>query len=148
MALMLEDMIVLFVQGGLKPGGRHIPGVVLSASLFMTSSAAIPAGIGPYISLTKTGGSGREGTHNAAAEGKAGYVRPNMQILVRHKEALEADKKAKQIYDFITSIGQKSQYINGTWYRSITPLQEPYDFGQDQPGRAQVVFNVAIVKRP
>jgi hypothetical protein len=33
-----------------------------------------------------------------------------------------------------------------TWYREITPIQEPFDLGLDDSGRHQQVFNVDIVK--
>lgn len=34
-----------------------------------------------------------------------------------------------------------------TYYREITPLQEPFDLGLDESGRQRIVFNVMAVKR-
>lgn len=35
-----------------------------------------------------------------------------------------------------------------TWYQDIEPVQQPFDVGLDSDGRAQVVFNIDVVKRP
>jgi hypothetical protein len=35
-----------------------------------------------------------------------------------------------------------------TWYREITPLQEPFDIGLDEAGRPMICFNIICVKRP
>jgi hypothetical protein len=34
-----------------------------------------------------------------------------------------------------------------TWYRKIEMVQEPFDNGIDASGRAQVAFNIAVIKR-
>jgi len=35
-----------------------------------------------------------------------------------------------------------------TWYREINPIQEPFDMRLDDSGRAQVAFNIAVIKNP
>jgi hypothetical protein len=54
----------------------------------------------------------------------------------------------KKAYAALVAFGQKSQAIQGVWYRSVIPLQEPFDTGVDGNGRFTMTVNFAFVKRP
>ena len=139
--MFLDDLIKLLEDQGVGVGGTNI---------FGSSLARIPAGDGPYLSVTETGGGGPEGTHNAAAQGRLpAYQRPNAQLYFRAKTYIAARTMADAAYAAIVRVGQKSQFVNGVWWRSAVPLQEPFDMGVESgTGRALVAFNIAVVKRP
>ena len=139
MSLFLDDLLLLLQTERVG---------TINTNMFGSSKASIPAGAGPFLSVTETGGSAAEGTHNAAKVGEDGYQRPNAQILVRASTYVNAKVMARRAYNAVVKVGSKSQMVNGTWWRSATPLQQPFDFGQDASGRPQVVFNIAVVKRP
>lgn len=141
----LEDLVVLLVGASIGIAETPAPG-----NVFWSSKAAIPSGDGPYLSMIETGGSGPEGTHNAAAIGSLpAYVRPNVQIIVRGKVYAAVRAMIDAAYGVIAKTGERSQLINSVWYRSMIPLQEPFDFGTETgTGRIVYVFNVAITKRP
>jgi hypothetical protein len=134
----LDDLLVLLQTAGVGTPGTNI---------FASSKSVIPVGPGPYLSVTETGGSGPEGTHNAV--GLPAYQRPNAQLLVRASTYAAARTMAYNAYAACVAIGQRSQLVNGVWYRSIIILQEPFDMGVESgTGRAVVAFNIAVVKRP
>lgn len=137
--MFLDDLIILLQTNGVA---------TLNVNMFVTSKSVIPDGSGPYLSLTETGGSGSEGTHNARFVGKAGYTRPTAQLVVRAASYPAARQMAQNAYDVILRVGSKSQLVNNVWWRSVGPLQEPFDMGLDNKSRAQVVFNIAAIKRP
>lgn len=134
---LLDDIVTILVNAGVGTDNVNI---------FKTSSALIPNGAGPYITLTATGGSGPEGTHNAV--GLPAYQRPNFQVLVRGTSTGAVDAMIRNAYAALVAFGQKSQAVNGIWYRSISPLQEPFDTGKDAAGRYTMTVNFAVVKRP
>ena len=138
MSEFLDDLITVLEVAGV--GTRNV-------SLFKSSTARIPnaKNEGPFITLVETGGSGPEGTHNA---GMLAYIRPNAQIVTRGKLWSATIGMSKAAWLVLTQTGMRSQYINGVWYRSIVPLQQPFDLGvEDGTGRIMFVFNIAAVKR-
>lgn len=119
---------------------------VLGTTLFLSSAAKLPAGNGPYITLTETGGPtpGRGGrVHNEAGT----HVQsPTAQIAVRAKSYVEARTKAKAAYQALD--GTWNTTIAGVFYQQITARQEPTDVGLDESGRVVVVFNIDALKQP
>jgi len=136
---LLDDIVTILVAAGVG---------VDNTNIFKTSKAQIPAGAGPYLTVTATGGSGPEGTHNAALTGVPAYQRPNFQILVRGQSTGSVDTMIRNAYNALVKFGQKSQLVNSVWYRSIFPLQEPFDTGIDGQGRYTMTVNFGVVKRP
>ena len=117
---------------------------VLGTSLFRGATAVLPPGPGPYLTLTMTGGSGPEGTHNAT--GMPAYLRPSCQVIARATSYPVAEAMALAAYAALWSV--RNQLVNGVFWREILPLQEPFDLGIDDALREQLVFNVSITKRP
>ena len=115
----------------------------LNVSLFLSTSANIPAGDGPFTLIITTTGTTGEKTHNRNG---VAYERPGAIIVVRHKSALEADRHANRIQQLLETV--KNQEINDTHYVNILPLGLPYDAGKDEVGRAMVRFHLIGWKRP
>ena len=130
--MFLDDIVKILTDAGIP-----------TASIFVSSKAVIPVGAGPYISVTETGGSGPEGTHNSTV--LPAYVRPNAQILVRATSYPTARTTADTAWNALFAV--KNQLVNGVFWRQVIMLQEPFDFGVDANGRATVVFNIAVTKR-
>jgi hypothetical protein len=136
--MFLDDLISILTAAG----------VTTAANIFVSSKAIIPTGAGPYISISETGGSGPEQTHNAAKYGKGypAYVRPNAQIFIRATTYPTARNMADTAY--VAFYAVRNKLINGVFWRQIIPMQEPFDAGLDDLNRACVIFNIACVKRP
>jgi len=123
---------------------------VLGTNLFLSSKAVIPPGVGPYITLTETGGMGVGGFRGEGGrtQNKTGSatVRPGAQVAVRASTYPIARTKAKAAHIVLDGVWNTT--INGVRYLSITSRQEPTDAGVDEAGRAVVVFNVDCEKEP
>ncbi len=132
--MFLDDLASRLVAAGVG---------TLGVNLFLSSTAVIPTGNGPYITLTETGGTSPVRTQNAAA---AATQRPTAQIAVRGASYGAVRQKAKDAYYALD--GTWNTVLNGVTYLSITARQEPTDIGLDEAGRATVVFNVDAVKQP
>lgn len=114
------------------------------SDIFLGSKAAIPAGDGPYISLTETGGSGSVRTHNGVA-----VARPTVQILCRAKLYSAARTKLKAAWDALG--GDKGLHnitLSSTFYLNIVPRQQITDVGLDGAARLMLAFNIDIDKQP
>jgi hypothetical protein len=131
----IDDLVTILQTARVGTLGRDI---------FASSKANIPTGAGPYISITESGGSGPENTHNSTD--KPAYVRPNAQILTRATDYVIARNKAQAAYNALYPV--RNRFVNNVWYRDLTILQEPFDLGLDDVGRAQVAFNISVTKRP
>lgn len=129
-----EDLRTLIEAAGLGTFGT---------SLFFGSKATIPTGDGPFVSLIETGGATPEGTHNSTA--KPAYVRPSVQVVARAKKRDDARNRAQALYLLLYPV--RDQFVNGTWWRSVTVVQEPFDLGVDDAGRIRFAFNINVVKR-
>lgn len=123
---------------------------VIGTNIFLSSSAKIPAGDGPYLTLIETGGSAPGGykerlgrVHNKAA---AETQSPTAQIAVRAKSYVVARTMAKAAYFALD--GTWNQTLSGVFYLSITARQEPTDIGLDDAGRVMIVFNIDAEKEP
>jgi hypothetical protein len=114
---------------------------VLSANIFMGSSAVIPDGDGPFLTVTETGGSAPTRIHNVPG---AHTQRPTAQIAVRAKRYNVARAMAKAAY--LALDGTFNTTLSGTFYQKITARQEPTDLGMDAQKRSLVVFNIDVEK--
>lgn len=129
-----EDLVSLITAAGLG---------TLGTSLFVGSKATFPVGDGPYTSVIETGGTAPEGTHNMVD--RPAYVRPSAQIVVRAKKRDDARNRIQSLYLMLYPV--RDRFVNGTWWRSVTIVQEPFDLGVDDAGRIRFAFNINVVKR-
>lgn len=114
------------------------------ANIFTGSSANIPAGDGPFLTITETGGSGPTRIQNQDA---AVTRRPTVQILVRGKVYGQARLMAEQA--FVALDGIFNTELSGTFYLSCIARQEPTDLGtNDGAGRVMISFNLEIERYP
>ena len=116
---------------------------VINVSIFRGSTALIPTGDGPYISITETGGTAPTRVHNMKI---ASTQRPTAQIVTRAKTYQVARSQARLAY--LALDGVFNMVINGILYHQITARQEPTDIGKDESGRAMVAFNIDAQKQP
>lgn len=130
----LDDLAAKLVADGVG---------VIDISLFMSSKAVIPAGDGPYITVSETGGIAPTRIQNKAA---AATQRPTAQVLVRASTYPIARAKALAAYQSLD--GTFNATIGTTFYLRLVARQEPTDMGLDAQSRAQVVFNVEAEKQP
>ncbi len=119
------------------------PRLVYGQNLFVGPKARIPDKGGPFVSLISSGGSGAEGTHNSPDF--PAYETPKGQVLVRAIDYADADFLCQQIYFFFYGISNRK--INGTWWKQITTLGEPFDLPPDEKERPRRAFNLQCVKR-
>jgi hypothetical protein len=130
----LPDIIFLVEQAGLGTYGT---------SLFKGARSIIPAGDGPFTTITLTGGAGEEGTHNMSRTDVA-YERPSGQVTIRATDTVVAEVQAFALYNLLNFF---DTFVNGTWWRKCGPKQEPFDLGPDEKNRARFAFNIESVKR-
>lgn len=138
-----DDIVTLLVNAGL--------GLVAGTNIGVSSAWTVPIGMGPYVTVTETGGFAPTRVHNRQT---ADTQRPSAQILVRAgriasvQEAYPA-ARAMSKSAYLALDGLANLTVNGTFYQKIVALQEPNDMGLDSTGeRAQVVFNVNVEKDP
>lgn len=133
----LDNIGTILVAAGVGTIGTN-------GNIFKTTKARIPTGAGPYLTLIETGGSGPEGTHND--DDRPAFVKPNLQMVARGQSYVAAKAMVQAAYSALYTFGRKSQFVQGVWFRSMAPLQEPFDTGVDGQGRATVTVNFAVVK--
>jgi hypothetical protein len=133
----LEDLSTVLVDAavGVVGTGYADP----TRTIFRTTKAVIPDGPGPYISLISTGGTGDERTHNSVAV--PSYEFPGAQVVLRGINPVEVQAKAKDAHRAIGAV--RNRTINGTHYRDVKCLQQPFDDGVDDTSKRIVYkFNV------
>lgn len=116
----------------------------VGSNIFLGSKAVIPAGDGPYISLTETGGMFSIRTHNGTP-----VAQPTAQILCRAENYMTCRTKLKAAFDALG--GDKGLHnitLSGTFYQSLIPRQQLTDIGLDGKGRVMIVFNIEAMKQP
>jgi hypothetical protein len=142
----LEDIVTLLEDAGVGTFG---------ASLFASTKAKVPLLTGGQATCTivETGGTSPESTHTTRTSQTTtevvttpAYLRPSAQLTFKADEYAEARAMAGEAYDALA--GVRNTFVNSGWYRSIVPLQEPFDGGLDARGQAQVKFNILGDKRP
>lgn len=117
----------------LQDEGEGVRGV----SIFLGSTAAVPAGAGPYISLIETPGEPPVGTHN---KGFIARRKPHVQVVVRAKDIAVARTKAETVFQTLSFV---SVEVGGVRFLKVRPLQDPNDFGVDGEQRPQLKWNLA-----
>lgn len=119
-------------------------GVIASVDDVLTGGMAqIPDGDGPYISVVETAGAGAE--YRQEVEGTSMEM-PGAQVTVRSTDYVEARTLARALWAALPVFNAS---IGGTWYRSLRPLQSPYELGLDATQRrTRFVFNVIGDKKP
>lgn len=134
--MFIDEVISILVAAG----AGTFPGTIIGSSI-----GKVPTGAGPYISVVETSGSGPEGTHNSTT--LPAYERPNVQIVTRGSDYKVTAARAQLAYNAFFPI--RNQFVQGTWWRQVIMLQsKPGDIGPDDVGRAQLSFNISVVKRP
>lgn len=116
---------------------------ILGTSLFLSSASVIPAGTGPYTTISETGGIAPTRTQNRSG---AATQRPTGQVLVRASTYPIARAKAWQYYQSLDGLFNVT--LGGTFYLKVVARQEPTDMVMDGQGRPQVVFNIEAEKQP
>ncbi len=119
---------------------------VLGTTLFKSSAAKLPAGAGPYITVTETGGIAPGPRNRVHNEAQMHVQSPGAQIAVRAMSYVEARAKAVQALNALD--GTWNTTLSGVFYQQITARQQPTDIGLDEAGRVVVVFNIDAVKAP
>ena len=114
--------------------------VTLGTNLYFGTGAEIPNGPGPYLSGILTAGP----PPIRFQQGE--FVRPGMQITARAKGYATARELAYNTHRALA--GVRNRTVNGTWYREVYAVQEPFDNGLDDAERVQFVFNIVAVKNP
>ena len=143
----LDDIATLLVNAGVGTIASGNPPPAFS--IFVSSAAPIPVGMGPYLTLNITGGVAPTRVQNSRPPNT---VRPTVQVLVRAgriagtQEAWPA-AYAMALAAYVALDGIFNTSINGVFYLSITARQEVTDMGLDATGlRVQLVFNLDIEK--
>lgn len=114
----------------------------VNVNIFASSKAQIPAGPGPYLTLTDTGGSAPTRRQNQSA---SATQRPTAQILGRGQSYTSTIAMVRAAY--VALDGIFNQLLSGTFYVSVMARQEPTDLGQlDGAGRVQIAFNIDVEK--
>lgn len=130
--MLLDDMVTLLVNAGVG---------VANSTIFYGSQVQIPTGAGPFVTLTEYGGMAPERTQNKISP--PAYRRPSFQVTVRAQTLVAARAKALAAHN---ALNVRNTTVGGTWYKEISPIQEPFDLGQqDDNGRVRYVFNVNVV---
>ena len=128
-----------------------IPGGPWGGNMFGGSSKMLPDGSGPFLNIVETGGTSPDNTQKEVIV--PAYQRPGAQIVVTAESSPVAYDMARRAYYSLVKIrnmwiGSGDVSATGTWYRSIRPLQEPFDLGLGPKGRPRWAFNVLGDKRP
>lgn len=111
--------------------------------IFVGSSADIPDGPGPYLSIRDTGGNRPMRTHNNNSPSSR---RVSAQLVTRAETLADAYAMAIAARDVLD--GVYNETLSGTRYVFIEAIQEPTDMGLDAQKRPMVVFNIEGEKEP
>ena len=115
---------------------------VIGVNIFLSSQAQIPVGLGPYISLIETGGTGAARMHNSSTE------RPTLQVLTRGKNPSTTRAMSRAAYNaFGGPDGLHNVTLDNVFYPSLVARQEPSEIGADSNGRGMFSFNLDAEKQ-
>jgi hypothetical protein len=129
----LDDIVTLLQNAGIG---------TFNTNIFYSTKVSIPGGDGPYLQISETSGAPPEWTQDRP---KPAYLRPSAQITVY---ATDYDSARAMSMAAWNALIVTNTQINGTWYREIRPLQNPFDDGSDEKERSRVRFNVIAYRRP
>ncbi len=90
---LIEELVSILVAAGVGTSAGNI---------FAASSADIPTGSGPYLTIEPTGGLFAERTHNETSS--PAYQRPTAQIVVRAKTYSAARTMANAAYTALVNV--------------------------------------------
>jgi hypothetical protein len=125
--MLLNDLVTLCVAASVG---------VANSTIFYGSQVKLPTS-GALLSIIEYGGTAPE-----RAQTKA-YRRPSAQFTARASTLAAARTLANAAYN---AVNIRNTSVGGTFYREISPNQEPFDLGQqDANGRVQYVFNVNVI---
>lgn len=126
----LDDLLTVLEADNVGTLGVDISLSTLSAPIYLASGAT--------LHLAETGGAAPDYTQNAIIPS---YVRPTAQLMVRSASADDGRRMAEKAFYSVIQI--RNQTVNGSWYRSVRPLQsQPADLGVDDRGQIRFSFNV------
>lgn len=94
----IEELVKLLTDAGVGTFGTNI---------FASTSAEIPVGAGPYLSIVETGGTSPERTQNSVAV--PAYQRPTAQLVVRASTYSAARTMARAAYNAL--VGVRNQTV-------------------------------------
>lgn len=114
---------------------------VIGTNIFYGSTAIIPTGPGPYLTLNETGGIAPVRVQNKVTPT---ILRPTVQIIVRATTYQAARTMVQNAYNALDGVFNST--LSSIYYLSMMARQEPTDMGLDQSGRVQLVFNVIVEK--
>lgn len=134
--MFLEEIVAYLISQSVGPSTR-----IIAAS---TGQVPIGENRDPILTVTETGGSAPERTHNAVLT--PAYQRPSGQVICRAEDYPAARAMLKLAYLALVKV--RNQNLSSVWYREISPLQEPFDLSPDEKGRARCAFNFVATKRP
>lgn len=134
----LPDVIALVEETGLGAYGSN-----LFKGALAKLPDAIPTGKKALITVVRTGGRGDAGTHNLSRTTVA-YERPSAQITARSEKPSDAEEVAVALS---LAFGFVDRFVNGTWWISCRPQQEPFELPLDDKGRVRYAFNIDSEKR-
>lgn len=129
-----DDVVSILVAAGLG---------VYGDTIFIGPRPALPDIDAAIITVNVLPGVGPEGTHNSTDV--PAYVRPSIQIVTRATKSSDAEAMALAAYLALFPV--RNRIVNGTWWRSLTMKQEPFDLGEDVNSRPRIAFNFDCVKR-
>lgn len=141
MSYIEDDVLAYFVS--LNIGEENV-------TLFCGENAKLPANVGApggpvaIMTIISSGGLSPERTQNAVAT--PAYKRPGLQLMARAMRDEDARALCHAGYDAL--VGFQNMTMNGTYYRDITPQQEPFPAGKDAAGRVCRAVNFLVTKRP
>lgn len=93
------------------------------------------------IGMIETSGPAPEFVHESNV---AFYEHATFQLMVRDTKYKDARSRMNTLWKLLS--GVQNSVLSGTRYLSITPLQTPFDFGDDENHRARVVANFDAFK--
>lgn len=127
----LDDILTVLESGSVGSGGIDI---------WLTLQAAVPRlpNGSATLHIVETSGSGPERIQNNVI--RPAFLKPSAQLVARADDSAAAEAMARAAYNALFPV--RNQMVNSGWYRSIKPIQEPYDLNVDLNAQAQWGFNV------
>lgn len=137
----LDDLVILMEDADAGEFG---------VDLFTSTKTTIPFLASGTLAIIETANASPERTQNAVI--RPAYINVAAQFVGRGPTYAIAKARAQAAYDAL--VGIRNVYVTDdmftayTFYREITPMQEPFDGGVDPArGQARCVFNVKGIRR-
>lgn len=140
--MVVEEIASYLTEQGLGSMAVTV-GSVMTGNIYLGSWAVIPAGPGPFLTLTDTGGMGSKYTQNKYGAARHTFT---LQVLGRAKDPQQLRLLMQSAHRALD--GRTNLILSGVPYLSIYARQLPTDIGQDGTGRAMMSFNILGEKAP